>query len=252
MKVFKKITYLKIILTILFFSSCATVPYTNRSSLILIPISQELSLGEGAFEDLKKNEKIIDKGEQFEMIKRVGQKIAEVANKPDYRWEFLLIDKPDVINAFCLPGGKVAFYTGILPVCAGENGIAVVMGHEIAHAIARHGAERMSHGLLAEMTGILIGNAIDKKSPEHRQAILAAYGLTAQLGVLLPFSRAQEYEADRIGLILMTKAGYDPEEAVKFWERMSSISSGKSIPEFLSTHPCDEKRIRELKKRLQK
>jgi len=238
------------VFSIFLISSCATVPYSKRQSLILISIDEEIALGEEAFKELMKKAKLSEDKEKVEMIERVGRKIAKVADQPKYKWEFVLIEDTKTINAFCLPGGKVAFYTGILPLCKDEEGVAVVMGHEIAHAIARHGAERMSQGMIANLAGNILAVAVANKTPEAQRAILDAYGLGTSLGVILPFSRKHEYEADYIGLILMSKAGYNPNSAVDFWKRMLELSGGKSIPEFLSTHPNDKKRIENIKSHL--
>ncbi|MCS7151135.1 MAG: M48 family metallopeptidase [Endomicrobia bacterium] len=236
---------------IIFILSCATVPYSQRKSVILFSSEQEMSLGEQAFAEVLKTSRISEDKEKVELIKRVGERIAKVADQPKYKWEFILIDDNNTVNAFCLPGGKVAFYTGILPLCQDEDGIAVVMAHEIAHAIARHGAERMSQGMIAELGQNIVALAVEKKTPEARKAILTAYGLGVTVGVLLPYSRQHEYEADYIGLILMAKAGYDPNKAVEFWQRMLKLQEGKTtIPEFLSTHPNDKNRIENIKKHL--
>jgi predicted Zn-dependent protease len=167
----------------------------------------------------------------------------------DYKWEFNLIESAEV-NAWCMPGGKVAFYTGILPVCRNDTGIAVVMGHEVAHAVAKHGAERMSHGLLAQMGGMALSAALANE-PQRTQALwMGAFGLGAQYGVLLPFSRTQESEADHLGLVFMAKAGYSPEAAIAFWQRMSAQGGGAAPPEFMSTHPSDQTRIENIQRLL--
>lgn len=232
------------------FFSCATVPYSKRKALILFSLDEEIALGEKAFNEFMKKAKVSDDEKNFELIKKVGQKIAKVAEQPKYKWEFVLVEDK-TINAFCLPGGKVVFFSGILPLCQDEDGIAVVMSHEVAHAVARHGAERMSQGLIAELGENILLSAISNKTPQAQRAILTAYGLGANIGVLLPFSRKHEYEADYIGLILMAKAGYNPNKALEFWQRMLKSQEGKGqIPEFLSTHPNDKKRIENIKKHL--
>ncbi|MFH1282249.1 MAG: M48 family metallopeptidase [bacterium] len=212
----------------------------------MISVDEEIALGEEAFKQVLKEAKLSNDQEKKDLIQRVGNKLAAVADQPKYNWEFILIDEPNTVNAFALPGGKVAFYTGILPLCKDEAGIAVVMGHEFAHAIARHGAERMSQGMVAGLVGNALSAAVANKTPEAQRAVLDGYGLATNLGVLLPFSRKHEYEADRIGLILMAKAGYHPQAAPDFWKRMLQYSTGQKPPEFLSTHPNDEKRIQEL------
>lgn len=220
--------------------ACQTVPVTGRQQLILISEPEETQLGLTAYEEILKTEKVSKDRKINALVQRVGKRIAAVADRPDYQWEFRVIDK-DSANAFALPGGKVAVYTGILKYTQTEAGLAVVMGHEVAHALARHGGERMSRAIAANVVGEL-GASLTGISPAVMQAVSAAYGV----GVELPFGRSQESEADRIGLILMAKAGYDPEEAVPFWQRMSAGKSGKSTPEFLSTHPSGETRVRQL------
>jgi predicted Zn-dependent protease len=163
-----------------------------------------------------------------------------------YEWEFNLVESKEV-NAWCMPGGKVVFYTGILPVTQNEGGLAVVMGHEIAHAIAGHGNERMSQVLVAQLGGMALSEALDNKPEETRQLWMMAFGAGAQLGVLLPFSRLHESEADQMGLIFMAMAGYNPNQAVGFWERMAEMKGGGAPPEFLSTHPSDKTRIKNIK-----
>lgn len=193
------------------------------------------------------------------MVKRVGQRIQVAVEKymadnnlrrqlEDYLWEFNLVESKE-INAWCMPGGKVVVYTGILPITKDENGLAVVMGHEIAHAVAKHGNERMSQGLLTEMGGVALTVALRDKPAQTQQLFMTAFGVGAQVGVLLPFSRVQESEADHLGLIFMAMAGYDPHGAVTFWERMAQ-QGGAKPPEFLSTHPSDETRINKIKAEL--
>jgi predicted Zn-dependent protease len=189
------------------------------------------------------------------MIRRVGGRIARATEQflvenglghevSGYQWEFNLIQDDDTINAWCMPGGKIAFYTGILPITRDETGVAVVMGHEVAHAVAKHGGERMSQGLLVQLGGVALAVAMSSKPAETQNLFMSAYGLGATVGLVLPFSRQHEYEADRIGLTLMARAGYDPRAAVGLWERMNEISKGKGAPpEFLSTHPAPTSRI---------
>ncbi len=231
-------------------AACRSVPYTKRSQLVLVSASEETALGEGAYKDALSKAKLSTDAAAAALVRRVGERIAAAADKPDYKWEFNLIDDPKTVNAWCLPGGKVAVYSGILPVTQDENGMAVVLGHEISHALARHGSERMSQGLLAQLGGAALGAATAGKSAQTQQLALEAYGAGAQVGVLLPFSRAQESEADHIGLILMAEAGYDPGGAVEFWRRMAKSSGGDSTPEFLRTHPADDKRIEKIQEEL--
>lgn len=227
--------------------SCKTTPVTDRSQLILIPESQEIALGLTSYQQILSESKLSDDPEKVAMLRRVGEKIAAVADRPDYEWEFNLIEDDKQANAFALPGGKVAVYTGILPLTQTEAGLATVLAHEVAHATARHGGERISTGLLAQlgMTALNVGLAMRGEDPDTIKAWTMAYGAGAQVGVLLPFSRKQESEADRIGLIYMAQAGYDPEEALHFWERMSRVDK-ESPPEFLATHPSDETRIKQI------
>lgn len=215
--------------------ACATAPYTKRSQLILISPDEETKLGTQAFREVVSKSRVDRSPVVVDPVQDVGRRIAAAANKPEYKWEFAVIDDPKTQNAFCLPGGKVAVYTGLFPIAHDTNGLAVVMGHEISHAIARHGAERMSQALAAQAGGTLLG-AFFGGGPSA-QAVMVAYGLGAQLGVLLPYSRTQESEADHIGLLLMARAGYDPRAALAFWKRMEQAGQGKQPPEFLSTHP---------------
>jgi predicted Zn-dependent protease len=220
-------------------TACARVPYTNRSQLILVSQQEEMQLGAQAFQQTVKQSRVVQDPGVVQPIETVGRRLAAVANRPDFQWQFVVLEDSKQANAFCLPGGKVAVYTGILPIAKDANGLAVVMGHEIAHAIARHGAERMSQATVAELGGQVVGAVT--QSP----AVMAAYGLGAQYGVLMPYGRSQESEADRIGLMLMAQAGYDPRAAIGFWERMSN-SDGDGPPEFLSTHPSHGTRAEQL------
>ncbi|MBN1919250.1 MAG: M48 family metallopeptidase [Verrucomicrobia bacterium] len=231
---------------------CYTVPETGRRSLILIPESQELQLGASAFAEAKTQTPLSSNVQHNAQISRVGHRIAAVANRDHYEWEFAVFEAPDTINAWCLPGGKIGFYTGILPVCSNDAGVATVMAHEIGHAVARHGAERMSLGLLVLAGAAATAYATKDQDETNRQMIMAAYGIGTTLFVQLPYSRKHEYEADRIGLMLMADAGYDPREAVYFWQRMHVLGEAKGgkPPEFLSTHPTDTHRIQQLQQYL--
>ena len=243
-RIFKKII-LSVVLAS-FLIACATTPITNRKSLILLPFDVELSLGEKAFRDILKKEELSDDKKLKAMLRRVGERIARVSDMPDLDWEFKLVDS-DQKNAFALPGGKVAFYEGILRVCENEAGLATVMGHEIAHAIARHGAERITQQLI--LTGVITAAAIKYEDDENKKYILAGLGVGTTVGITLPFSRRNESEADHIGIIYMARAGYDPREAVEFWKRFDAEKKkkkGLKMPAFLSTHPSDEKRVGEL------
>lgn len=229
--------------------SCTTIPETGRQALILIPESEEIALGNQAYEQTLGEAKLSQDQEKVAMVRRVGNKIAKAANHPEYNWEFNLIQNDEVVNAFALPGGKVAVYTGILKYTQTDAGLAAVMGHEVAHALARHGGERMTNIMLTQMGQTALSAALASQSPAAVEAANVAYGAATNVGVLLPFSRYQELEADHLGMRLMAQAGYDPEGAILFWERMSQ-KAGNSPPEWLSTHPTDEKRIAELKKYL--
>lgn len=229
----------------LFIWGCAQTPYTERQQLMLVSESDEDRIGAALFEKVKEEEKLSTNPVENALIEKVGKRIAAAADKPGYDWEFVLI-KSDQSNAFALPGGKVAFYTGILPLTEDEAGVAVVMGHEVAHALARHGAERLSQQQILVIGQAALSIALSGQNPAAAEALMQAYGLGAQVGVLLPYSRTHEAEADKIGLILMAKAGYDPRAAVDFWKRMAEKSGGKSPPELLSTHPSDRRRIKEI------
>ncbi|MBK8576119.1 MAG: M48 family metallopeptidase [Elusimicrobia bacterium] len=232
----------------LLLAACATIPVSGRRSFNIVPEDQELTLGVQAYKEVIGQAKVSPDSTATAMVRRVGERIARVSDRPDYDWEYILIDDPKNQNAFCLPGGKVAVYSGILPVTKTEAGLAVVLGHEIAHAIAKHGAERMSQNLLINLGGQTLEVALQKKPAETRQMVIQAFGLGATIGAVLPFGRSQESEADRIGLIYMAKAGYNPQEALAFWKRMETASSGQSPPQFLSTHPSHETRIRDLER----
>lgn len=232
---------------LLLLASCATAPYTERSQLILIPQVEENQLGAAAFRQLLATEKVSrDPGLQT-VVSRIGWRIATATGRSDFRWEFVVIDDPKTANAFALPGGKVGVYTGIFPIARTEAGLAAVMAHEVAHVLARHGAERMSQGLLARLGAAAIHAGMAGSDPTVVEGVMVAYGLGASVGVLLPYSRLQESEADRIGLILMAQAGYDPREALHFWERMAREEKRRP-PEFLSTHPSPGHRIEELQR----
>lgn len=226
-------------------AGCATVPYTNRRQFNIVSSAEEDQLGLQAFQDVKSKSAISKDPTLLAQVTRVGNRIAAVADRPDYKWEFTVIDDPKTVNAFCLPGGKVAVYTGILPVTQDDNGLAVVMSHEVAHALARHGAERMSEQMVAGVLeqAAVVGGVI--KTPEALQGVEAVYGI----GRALPHGRKQESEADHIGLILMAKAGYDPRHAVPFWQRMAA-GNKSAPPEFLSTHPADSTRIKQIQEEL--
>jgi len=222
---------------LLLICGCTETPYTHRSQLMLMSESDEMQLGVAAYKETLSKARLENDPAVVAVVQRVGERIAHAANKPEYQWQFSVIDDEKTVNAFCLPGGKVAVYTGLFPVVKDEGPLAAVIGHEVAHALARHGAERMSQGTLVQVGGAVLGAAVGTQAPGLSNAAMAAYGLGAQVGVLLPFSRSQESEADHIGMILMAKAGYDPEAALVLWQRMEQSEKGGTPPQWLSTHP---------------
>jgi predicted Zn-dependent protease len=242
----------------MFLASCGTVPVTGRSQLSLIPSSTMMSMSYQQYGDFLKSNRVSGDQNKVMMVRSVGLKIQRAVESyfaqkgisdelSGYKWEFNLVESNDV-NAWCMPGGKVVIYTGILPITRDETGLAVVMGHEIAHAIAEHGNERMSQGLITQLGGMALSEAIKSKPAETQSLYMTAFGIGAQVGVLLPFSRLHESEADHLGLIFMAMAGFNPQEAVGFWQRMAAMKSGQAPPEFLSTHPSDATRISDLQK----
>ncbi|WP_460673026.1 M48 family metallopeptidase [Larkinella ripae] len=248
--------------------ACQKVPLTGRNQLVLIPNAQMLPLSFTNYKEVLDTSRVVRSGGQEDMIKRVGVRIQKAvetymaANNLSerlngFQWEFNLIESPQV-NAWCMPGGKVAFYTGILKYTQNEDGVATVMGHEVSHAIAEHGNERMSEGLIANglMQGgqLVLGSLSQNQRSQTNALLLQAVGaglpVAYQVGRALPHSRSQESEADKLGLIFMAMAGYNPQEAVNFWSRMAKAGSGQKPPEFLSTHPSDERRIRDLQSQM--
>jgi predicted Zn-dependent protease len=239
-------------------AACSTVPITGRKQLSLIPQSEMLSTSYTQYGEFLKTNKVSSNAQQTALVRNIGVRIQKAVETyfaqkglsdalKDYRWEFNVVENQEV-NAWCMPGGKVVVYTGILPVTKTEAGLAVVMGHEIAHAVAEHGSERMSQELIAQLGGAALSTAL-QNSPEKTKSIWSSvYAVGAQYGALLPFSRIHESEADHLGLVFMAMAGYDPNEAVTFWTRMAQSSGGASVPEFMSTHPSDETRIADIKK----
>ena len=231
--------------------SCVTNE-AGRSQLLLISGSEEAQLGLSSFDKMKKDLPISRDAAANEMVRRVGERIKSVVNLPGAQWEFVVFESKEA-NAFCLPGGKIGVYTGILPVVKDDAGLATVLGHEVAHATLHHGAERMSEGMVTQMLGQGLGATVNAADPRWTSAFGQLYGVGSQLGVLLPHSRRQESEADHRGLIYMARAGYDPEEAVKFWERFGAYTqkAGGAAPSFLSkyssTHPDNGTRIKQLK-----
>lgn len=251
----KKILIISIICLIT--AACATVPITGRRQLSLIPGDTILSMSYQQYDDFLNKHELSANQADTEMVKDVGREIADAVELylknngmgnqiDDYDWEFRLVED-DSVNAWAMPGGKVVVYTGLLPVAEDKTGLAVVMGHEIAHAVASHGNERMSQGMLLQFGGVALSEAMKTKPAATQQLWMAAYGVGAQVGMILPYSRLHEKEADRLGLIFMAMAGYDPREAVDFWQRMAEEKQGESPPEFLSTHPSDKKRVASIR-----
>jgi predicted Zn-dependent protease len=242
---------------LLFLAGCSEVEITGRKQLIIVPDSTMNSLSFQSYSEFLSSHKLSTNAEQTQMVKRVGGRIQNAIEQycktnniedrlEGYKWEFNLVEDPN-INAWCMPGGKVVVYTGILPVTQNEAGLAVVLGHEIAHAFAKHGAERMSQSLVVELGGVALSAALKDKPEQTKNLFMQSYGVGTQVGVLLPYSRVQESEADHLGLIFMAMAGYNPQEAISFWQRMAAQKKGTQTPEFLSTHPADETRIQNLK-----
>lgn len=246
-----------LLIAAMFLGSCATVPVTGRSQLNLVPSSSMLSLSNEQYNDFLRKNKRSKNSAETARVKRVGSKLKVAVEQyfrqrglaselRNYSWEFNLIENKSA-NAWCMPGGKIAVYTGILPYTKNDAGMAVVMAHEIAHAVAKHGNERMSQMLLTQMGGMALNSALSSSPKKTRQMYMTAFGVGSQLAVVLPYSRLQEYEADKIGLIFMAMAGYNPKEAIGFWERMTKSSKRGKPPEFLSTHPSDASRIRQIR-----
>lgn len=242
------------------FISCAKNQVTGRKQLILLPETELQNMASQQYKQFLTENKVVatNVNKDAEMVRRVGTRIAyaigkyyEQQGKGDilngYQWEFNLIDSKDV-NAWCMPGGKVVVYTGLLPVTQNEAALAVVMGHEIAHAIARHGNERMSQGVMQQLGGVALSVAVANKPAETQNLFLQSYGIGSTVLGTLPFSRKQETEADKFGLIFSAMAGYNPNEAIPFWQRMAQVGGGQKPPEFLSTHPSDETRIANMQK----
>jgi predicted Zn-dependent protease len=227
-------------------TSRETVPLTGRTQLVDLSRDQEAALGLQSYRQILQNERVLTQGREVDLVRSIGQRIQKAAasEDPGFEWEFNVIQS-DQANAFALPGGKVAVYTGILPVTENENGLAVVMGHEVAHAIARHGAERMAYQKLVQLGTMAAGMSMSDMEPETQRMVLGALGVGAQYGVLLPFSREHESEADYMGLIYVARACFDPREAPRLWQRMGE-AAGRAPAEFLSTHPSSETRIRQF------
>jgi predicted Zn-dependent protease len=259
---FKVITHCRLLRflplpVLLILCSCQTVPITERGQLSLIPAQQIHAMSLDAYSKFKSENQAVKGTAEAQMVERVGVRIQDAVRVyleqnnlseriSGYEWEFNLF-KDDSANAWAMPGGKVAVYTGILPITRDEEGLAVVMAHEIAHVVAAHGNERMSHAVLTQLGGIALQTALSQKPALTQQLFMAAFGVGTQVGVLLPYSRLQEREADHLGLIFMAIAGYNPEAAIGFWQRMTQEKKGASAPGFLSTHPSDEERIQNIR-----
>lgn len=254
----KKISLLFIVL--LLFSACSKVPITGRKQMNLLPSSMMLSMSLTNYEEVLSESKVLaDHNSKTKNVRNVGKKISDgvtsFMNEIDdkerikgFKWEYNVIDK-DVINAWCMPGGKIAVYTGILPVTKNDGGLATVLAHEIAHAVAKHGNERMSQQLAVALGGVSLEVAMKEKPEKTKNIFKSVYGVGSTLGTLA-YSRKHEYEADKMGMVFMAKAGYDPNEGIKFWKRMKAQKDGASVPQFLSTHPTDENRIEAMKEYL--
>ncbi|TYA56350.1 M48 family metallopeptidase [Formosa maritima] len=239
---------------LLIIMSCATNPFTGKQTMAIVPNSQLFPTAFQQYNQVLSESKVIKGTSQSEMITRVGQRISIAAERwlnangyegylKDYKWEYNLIDDKTV-NAWCMPGGKIVFYTGILPIAQSETGVAAIMGHEVAHALANHGQQRMSADYIQQ--GVAIAGNIAIQNDNDREAFNQYYGIGSQVGVMLPFSRSHETEADKIGLILMAMAGYNPSEAAELWKRMKENSGGSAPLEILSTHPSNDSRIQEI------
>lgn len=242
-------------------TGCAVAPITGRKQLVVIPVDQMLSLSADSYAQVLKETKVSTNQKYVNSVRNVGTKLTAAVKQymqqnnlqsaiEGYQWQYTVLQS-DEVNAWCMPGGQIAFYEGIMPICADDNGIAVVMGHEIAHAIAQHGNERMSQQLALQMGGVALSEALKTKKESTQQIAMAAFGVGSTLGVMLPFSRTHEYEADQLGLYFMAMAGFDPRTAPAFWQRMITQSSSRP-PEFLSTHPDPANRIKEMNRNMNK
>ncbi|MDA0356329.1 MAG: M48 family metallopeptidase [Bacteroidetes bacterium] len=257
----KLISILKSTVILLLLGSCATNPFTQQKTIALVPNSQLFPMAFQQYDQFLSEHQTIKTGSDAEMISRVGRRIAMAAERylnangsvgylNDYRWDYNLV-KDTLVNAWCMPGGKIVFYTGILPIAKSESGIAAIMGHEVAHALANHGQQRMSYAGIQQVGALAVGAATQNKSQEDRDKFMMAYGVGSNVLGILPYSRKHESEADKIGIYLMAIAGYNPELAPELWVRMKQNANGAAPPEFLSTHPSHETRIEQLKSLVQ-
>ncbi len=250
-------------LSFIFLIGCSTVPFTGRRQFTPISSQQMISLGSSSYQQVMDETKTSGNLQYRNMVTKVGENLSTVVEEymmannmkermDEYDWEFTVFEG-DILNAWCMPGGKIGFYEGIMPVCEDENGVAVVMGHEIAHAIARHSNERLGQQLALQLGGMALSEALEKEKETTKQLAMAAFGMGAQVGLVLPYSRKHEKEADELGLYFMAMAGYNPQEAPELWKRMISRSEGQPRPpEFLSTHPNPEARIQDMNKNMDK
>lgn len=258
---FKKIIFFFLLVFSFLNLSCATVPLTGRRQIAILPRQAMLSESYRLHGEFIREHRLSGDQDQVQRVRQVGRRIQQAVERymaekgllhrlAGYQWEFNLIEGSQ-INAWCMPGGKVAVYEGILPIAKDDDGLAVIIAHEVAHAVAEHGNERLSQRLLAEMGQVALSSALRKRPEETRKMWMQVYGVGAQYGALLPYSRLHENEADYLGLIFMAMAGYDPAAAVSFWERMMEVKqNGTILPEYLSTHPSDKTRIRNIKKNI--
>ncbi|HEV7782022.1 MAG TPA: M48 family metallopeptidase [Chitinophagaceae bacterium] len=243
-----------------FLAGCTKNALNNKTQLTLLPESELQSMATTEYQQFLSANKVVQvsNNRDAEMVRRVGQRITRAVEehyaslgKSDalkgFNWEYNLVDDK-AVNAWCMPGGKIVVYTGLLPITQNEAALAAVMGHEVSHALLQHGNKRMSQGILQQLGGVALSVAVANKPAQTQNIFLGAYGAGTQLGVLLPFSRSNELEADQYGLIFTARAGYNPQEAIGLWERMENASNGQKPPEFLSTHPSEGRRIEELKK----
>ena len=234
------------------FSGCSTVPATGKSALLLMPESALIEQSNSLFAEMRKKERVSRNARHNSMAQRVGEKIAKIAepDMPGVNWQFVVFEG-DRLNAFALPGGQVGIYTGIFDLVEEDSDLATVVSHEIAHVTAQHGNQRMSRQMLVVAGGVILAAATQKQEDKTRNAMMAAYGLGSQVGVVLPFSRGQELEADQLGLHYMTRAGYNPRRAIVFWEKMMQKKNSNMMPELLSTHPAHRTRIAALEKQVE-
>ncbi len=244
--IFRKAVLSLFCASMLYMIGCESVPYTGRSQLMLTTPQEEAQLGQQAWNEVLAKNTVSNNVKYNGALKRVGESIAKAANKPDYKWEFKVFESTEP-NAFCLPGGKVAVYTGLFKYTANDAELAAVVGHEVGHAIARHGGERISQGMVQEAGAQVLATTVEGKSAATVQGILVGYAVGSNVAVMLPFSRTHEYEADKLGMIFMAKAGYNPNAAISFWQKFKEVSDTGAVGEIFSTHPMSEKRLEEIK-----